>query len=393
MKSQPILNGRIDQSQRFLRNRLTWLIILLMWSLTSNSFSQGNDIPVNDPEKSEYFKMPVNISFSPGFSLGESLAKGKKIENNLSLNIIAGKAARLRGIEFGSIWNLYTEDIIGLQFSGIANTVRGSGEAGQFAGIANLNAKNFTGAQFAGIGNFVGGEYQGAQFAGIVNLNAKSFTGAQFAGIANIIGGEYQGAQFAGIANIAKDAKGLQVAGIINIAKKFETGVQIGIINISEENEGIPIGLVSYVRKVGFHYDVWGDESRFFNVGLRSGTERFHNILFVGVQANDPIRYTFGIAMGLHLKISKPSYLDIDLSYQQIQEEDWTNDLNTLNKLRILYGRRVSNYMSIYAGPTLNYFISEIQDGSDIAPWTFSDSRSGKHWNRFWPGFVVGVRF
>ena len=136
-----------------------------------------------------------------------------------------------------------------------------------------------------------------------------------------------------------------------------------------------------------------GRISRFFNVGLRSGTERFHNILFVGVQANDPIRYTIGLAMGLHLKISRPSYLDIDLSYQQIQEEDWTNDLNMLNKLRILYGRQVSNSMSIYAGPTLNYFISEVQDGSDIAPWTFNDSRSGKRWNRFWPGFVAGVRF
>jgi hypothetical protein len=63
-----------------------------------------------------------------------------------------------------------------------------------------------------------------------------------------------------------------------------------------------------------------------------------------------------------------------------------------LNKVRLLYGRQVSETVAIFGGPTCNYYVSKIQDGSDIAPWSTSDYKIKDRWERWWFGIIVGVR-
>lgn len=360
----------------------------------SGVIAQEQETLFNTSDDSEYVVMPVNVSFFPGFSMGESVAKGKKVKNHISYNILAGSAAKLEGVEFGGIWNAYTEEVFGLQWAGIANTVAGTGKGGQWAGIANVVEGEFKGAQWAGIINKVDANAVCAQWAGIANIVAGTGEVAQWAGIANVVDGEFRGAQWAGIANVVRNLEwGVQFSGIANVAEKVARGVQIGVVNVSNENDGIPVGPISYVNEFGLRYDVFADESKFFSAGLRTGTERFHNILFAGAQVNDPFRWSIGWVFGGHINVGEATYLDIDVSTQHINEKDqWTDGLNMLNKFRVLGGWQASDSLSLYAGPTLNYFVSEISDGSDLASWSISEGKSGRHWKRWWPGFVIGIK-
>ena len=70
----------------------------------SGVIAQERETLFKTSEDSEYVVMPVNVSFFPGFSIGENVAKGKKVKTHVSWNILAGRAAKLERIELG--WNV-----------------------------------------------------------------------------------------------------------------------------------------------------------------------------------------------------------------------------------------------------------------------------------------------
>jgi hypothetical protein len=101
-----------------------------------------------------------------------------------------------------------------------------------------------------------------------------------------------------------------------------------------------------------------------------------------------------GVAVGAHFALSDTTFLMVDVSSQHIHEEgEWTEELNSLHKLRVLMGRRLRGGVSLYGGPTLNCFVSNVHDGSDIAPLSLRDYRSRGRWVRVWPGLTFGLRF
>ncbi len=426
----------------------------------------------------EYVRVPFNVSLVHKISIGNALASGtgkKVINSGFALNLLTGRAAKLRGVDLSGIWGEYTEDIRGVQLSGIFTTVRGDAEAGQLAGILNVvggkisgvqgagifnavgdqvtgvqgagifnavggqvtgvqgagifnavggqvtgiqgasifngvgghvtgiqgtNILNIvgdrvTGIQGAGILNIVGDQVTGIQGAGILNITGGSFSGMQGAGILNITGKSFSGVQGAGILNIVGESfSGLQAAGIMNVAFKVKTGAQVGLVNVSYENDGVPIGPVSYVKTIGFGYEFWGDEARFIRFGLRSGTERFYNVLSVGVRPGDIFRWSVGWRFGGHLKVTEKASLEIGGMASHINEDElWTNQTNLLNKLQVLGVFETSSGMKVFAGPTLNVWVSKVNDGSRIAPWSVYHKKSGCTWVRIWPGITAGVRF
>ena len=383
------------------------LTMVVIFTMTFAAMAIGQDAAGGD---SEYTNVPVNVSLVPGASMSAWAVEGEKIINNFSLNLLAGHAARLRGFEIGGLWNYYSEEVKGAQLGGLANIATGKAVAAQFAGLGNLNFNDFTGVQFGGLANKVKGKTAGAQFGGLGNLNFNDFTGAQFAGIANIVQGNIKGTQVAGLGNLTRGdfegaqisgiinlhlgkVEGAQIAGILNIAEKVETGFQIGLFNYSKENNGIPIGLVSYVKEDGLRVDVWADEAIFTNVGLRSGTRRFHNILFIGKQVTDPLSWTVGVGIGPHINLSKSVYLEPDLIYQTIANFSNLNDNSHMTKIRVLGGWEISKAVSIFGGLTLNSFYSTSNDGSDYALLTIRESESGGKWRRTSIGFVFGAKF
>ncbi len=464
------------------------LTVIFIFAFALPVFAQERE---NLSKDSEYLRMPINISIRRDYSLGHSIGRGRKIINHLSLNIISGRAAKLRGIEIGGVANIYSEDIFGIQLAGLANVVEDRGIGIQAAGLANVVEGGFFGIQLSGLanvvqddsrgiqigglanvieggftgiqssflanvvqggsggiqlsgfanvveGDFIGiqgsglanvvqddsrgiqlsglvnaveGDFLGFQTGGLVNVvNGNSigyqisglanvvdndFLGIQSAGLINVVDGDSRGIQISGLANVAENVKaGIQLSGIVNTAKKVEYCFQVAPINLSEENKGIPVGLVSCVEGLKSHIDVWGSETRFINVGLRSGTEYFHNLVFLGAQVNDPFRWSIGWGIGGHKNISESVYLEIDTSIQHINEDEfWTSEKNVLGKLRVIGNWQISDTMSIYAGPTFNYLVSEVNDGSDLASWSFSEKDSGNRWERTWPGIDIGVRF
>ncbi len=402
-----------------------FLIALIVLGSTDHVWASDEKEESTD----EYVIIPFNASFVPGISVGNTRAHGRKIINRLALNFV-GSAAQLHGAELTYIWSSYSESVAGFQYSGIGNSVVDNAHGIQAAGIINRVEGTVEGLQYAGIINLVGGKLYGLHWAGIINTAGEGSMGGQWAGIANVVRGDFIGIQMAGIANLPKgnmrggqwsgiinrvpgnmagvqfsgiinhvsgDLNGAQFAGIMNKTDVVKRGFQAGLFNYANEHHGVAMGLISYVKDVGLHVDIWGDASRFGYVGLRSGTARFHNILFAGVQTDGEERWAVGWGAGGHFNLDGSSFIEVDGLIQHINESElkWTEEVNSLAKLRLLFGWQAAKRLVFYAGPTFNLFISKINDGDNIAPWTTRKDydEEDEFWAHSWVGLTAGIRF
>jgi hypothetical protein len=403
-----------------------YLQILFLILLIINNFLWAQE--TNSDRSDEYVTTPINISFVPSISIGDILTKetGKKLYvNGVSLSIIGGEAAKLSGIDVAGIFSIYTEDVKGVQGSGIFNEVKDNFQGVQAAGIFNHTGGDFKGVQGAGIFNSVEGVFNGVQGAyifnssmvftgiqgasifnrvendfaglqasGIFNAVDSDFIGLQSAGILNKVSGEFDGFQSAGIINVAESKfRGVQAAGIINVVKHLESGLQLGIINISEKNNGVPIGLISYVKNVPFNYDIWSDETLMLNVGIRSGNVKWYNLFLLGAQVHkDTKRYGLGIAFGRKFKIMESLNLDLGIqSHQLLRDSCCKDEINLLNKFMISFEYRIKS-IKILTAPTLNVWISE-EEEENFTPWTIYNEKHNRKYIRIWPGLILGLRF
>ena len=392
-----------------------------------------------------YVTMPVNVSFFPGFSLGESMARGRRIVNLFSLNILAGRAARLRGIEFGSIWNDYSENIEGAQFSGVINTVAGDGTGAQLAGVVNRIGGHFIGYQNAGVVNLVGGRFEGLQAGGVVNIVREAFHGVQVGGTANLVYDDFRGlqvggvfnlsegiaagVQIAGVVNLANDrfggvqvggvlnrvgdkCEGLQVAGVINMvegafhgiqisglvnfADRFESGIQLGVINIANDQRGLPVGVITIARNRQYiRLEAAGEDVMNIRVAFKLGVPYLYNIYAFGKLPGDMNRWAYGFGFGTETRIGRSFTLNLEaVANQEIWIDDnrvshllYIDRLNLLNQLKCTLGLHLTKTLCIFGGPTLNVLVADHREdgldlGGDLAPgWTFYE-RKTRHWNQ-----------
>ncbi|MBT4576131.1 MAG: hypothetical protein HOB92_06640, partial [Candidatus Cloacimonetes bacterium] len=73
-------------------------------------------------------------------------------------------------------------------------------------------------------------------------------------------------------------------------------------------------------------------------------------------------------------------------------DEEWDFDWHALNKFELLFGLNLG-VLDVYAGPTYNIFLSETNDGDDLAPYSLSESKEDDVWVRSWIGAKVGIRY
>jgi hypothetical protein len=355
----------------------------------------------------QYTHVPFSLSFVPGISTSGFM--GGDIVTNCSINIIAGRYAKLRGVEFGSVLNWETEEVYGAQFSGVVNIVEGHVLGLQQAGTANIVLGDLEGLQMSGAVNYVGGNVRVGQLGGAVNVALGDMEGIQMAGAINYVGGDLEGLQMAGslnltpghvqgaqigVVNIGGDVRGAQV-GVVNIAHRVE-GAQVGVVNYADELEGAPVGLFSFVRKGRMNVAVWGSETSAANIALKTGSKHFYSILALGYQpsfGDDPYRWSPGVGMGVHIPIES-RYVNIEAIHSHINEDEaWTEDLHQINSLRLIAGWHIDPRISVFAGVTMNVFVSQFNDGSHIAYGSLYEETGGDTWVRMWPGFVAGVQF
>jgi hypothetical protein len=366
---------------------------------------------------------------------------GNVVGNNSSGFQAAGifnTAKNLEGVQVaGNLNNAYHAS--GIQISGLVNQaskgsciqlaglVNNAGEAAifQIAGLVNNTPKtdNF---QIAGLVNNAtdAGKFQisglvnrakitdNFQIAGLVN-HSNIVKDAQIAGLANItlnatkvqISGLVnhapfiESAQIAGLVNNSESVTGVQISGLINRAKYFK-GAQIGVLNIADSCDGVPIGVLSFVKN-GYHkLEIASDEVFYTNIAFRTGVKKFHTILTAGIrpdELNYPL-WTYGAGVGTAVEMGSKTDLDINLYFQNVVKGSRV-DNNYLYRFYTGIDRHFSRNISISLGLTYNFLVTDTWQPryteyySDIAPYSFSENNSHRFNLKSWAGFKVGIRF
>lgn len=305
---------------------------------------------------------------------------------NLSFNVFAGVNQSVEGIEFGGLANILTDDMKGIQASGIANVV----------------GQDFEGLQAAGLLNVVQNSGSGVQASGLINIAGEGPL-MQAAGLINYARGNVH-SQVAGLINVARNIHGAQVSGFVNVARNVDV-VQIGLFNVADSVGGIPIGLMSFVRKRGYHsLELAGEDAIDYNLNLRLGVRAFYNILHVGVD-NDGENWSLGYGFGTSFYLTRRNYLQFELMSRQINEgEQWTRDMNLLTQLKMNYDFALGRNLRVAIGPSINVATSRRFDaesgmyGTQVPRYvmfehTYDDGFHLPLNVKYWAGLHAGIRF
>lgn len=400
--------GYVDTVLSYTRNAFNFLAVELSLDSLKQSFSKREPKPNRDsttwvsrwliPKKvkintknlSDTLFRKVQVSVIPYLSTNQLLTGN--VENNVSINIVAGYVQGVRYAEFGGVLNIDRDSVRYVQGAGVANIVGKNMRGAQMAGVLNLVMGDATAAQLAGVGNITYGSFKGVQAAGTFNY-APSVEGAQLAGTFNYAS-TVKGVQISGTINRARSIVGVQLAAVnsadtvdgaqvsvLNVARVAK-GVQVGLVNFADSLDGVPVGLFSYVRN-GYHsFEVSSDELFQANVAYRSGVKRLHGILLAGVQAKDgnnplwTLGYGFGTSVGLARKLS----LDMDLTAQQLMKGGTFLSRSGLAKGYLGLEQKLSPRLALAAGVTYSYLAFEtaeqnnVQYLTSLAPHTLSSS-------------------
>lgn len=237
--------------------------------------------------------------------------------------------------------------------------------------------------------------------SGLIYYNSEAKSGWIASGLSSIIRGSYEGIMLSGAINFTGgEFFGFQGSGLLNYSKNFRKGLQLAPINISEKNEGVPLGLFSYVHEQGLSYDLWTDETGFINTGLRSGNGLINNILFIAYRPGKDYMLSFGAEAGLKIDLGSKFYLNLDISSQNIQRNirKFSNDLNVISRIRIIAGYRIHNNLSILFGPNINGYVSSENSGDEFIPYSILNYTekcecNSDIWQKYWIGFSIGFRY
>jgi hypothetical protein len=406
-------------------------------------------INAQEAENDSLKLIPFQLSFIPPVS--SNGMENVKCNNQFSINVFAGYAGGLQGVEMGGFANILKNDMKGVQMSGFANVVGGtakgtmmsgftnvvgkdfkglqmagfvniikdSSEAGQFAGFANVGGGSFRGIQGAGFANVNHGDVYGVQSSGFANVSDGSLQGVQLtgfnntvknavdgiqvAGFSNITASDVKGAQFAGFANISGgDVSGFQLSGFINVAKKLR-GAQIGFINYCDSvSSGTPFGFLSIVKH-GYHaFELYSNETFYGGMQLKTGTNIFYNILSVAARPTPQEFYwSWGYGVGTQINLGEKSRLNLDLTANHINEGvAWTDHLNLLNKFNLTYSYQIAKHFTIYGGPSFNGLLVNKNTNTDFSSdaiiysgWKVYDKMHQGTRIVLYPGWQIGMRF
>lgn len=389
------------------------LLLLLLFIIPQLAVSQDTSLEDYD----DYVLVPFNLSVWPGVSTGDMWAEEagyKKIYNTgFAFSLVGMKAARLRGIDLALGFSIYKEGAQGLQASGLFNIVNGNVGGAQLAGGFNIVDGDIKGVQGSGVFNILNGDFKGAQGAGVFNIQNGNFKGVQWSGVFNIQNGDFKGVQFSDVFNIVNgdfdgvqgstsfnilngSFRGVQLS-FINYARFFDSGLQIGFVNISDENYGVPIGLFSYVDDVPIGYQIGLDDSKFVTFGVRSGNDRWYNLITISRRVEGDVRYhSIGAGIGRKYYLGDNWGMDLGISASKLLDKNFKDNkwrdgnLGFISKISLLLRYELRFEGSLFFGPTINGWVSKTAK-EDLTSSVITDEFKEDHYWRVWPGFVVGL--
>lgn len=167
----------------------------------------------------------TQISFIPGIGT-RGLLNGSSV-NRISINVLAGYSQGTEGLEIGTLFNINTQDMVGVQLSGVGNITGRFVKGFQAASVLNYNGLLLEGVQLSGFSNINAGDLHGWQISGFSNVVNGTLKGVQLSGFSNVATGALNGVQVSGFSNVATKAfKGVQVASFSNVASQEFSGIQ-----------------------------------------------------------------------------------------------------------------------------------------------------------------------
>jgi hypothetical protein len=300
-------------------------------------------------------------------------------------------------LEIGGLFNIDKREVKYFQAAGLFNSVGGQVRGVQIAGVNNLVLDSVKGFQAAGVNNLVKGRMNGLQIAGVYNHVSDSVKGMQVAGVANFARKKVSGMQIAGVVNVSnKRMDGVQVAGVLNYAKRLK-GLQIGLINIADSSSGYSIGLINIILK-GYHKLSFSvNEIQNVNLAFKTGNAKLYSILMAGANASDSNKvYSYGYGLGSEIAINKRKSLTFnpELTSQYLYMGSW-DYTNILNKLTVNLNLKLGRYVSLFAGPSYNVYVSDQK--TRIGGYRFPVPPAGYNTNKFsnkvtgWLGWNAGI--
>jgi len=205
--------------------------------------------------------------------------------------------------------------------------------------------------------------------------------------------------QIATVNNATADYTGVQI-GCVNYAHRLD-GVQIGVVNIVDDGENaIPIGLINVVRNGHYELEVLYGDALYTNVNYKMGVEHFYTIFKLGFSSyeNNPV-YSTGIGFGTIVTLAEKHKVSIDLSANQIiYNHEWKEDGNNfLTKLDLNYKLGLGEHVSLVAGPSFNFYVSEVRVDDSFGtlriPYGAHTKVNDDNQQWWWVGFNAGLAY
>lgn len=354
--------------------------------------------------------IPARAAFIPSLGFpgnGELLWS-----HNVSLNLIAGEARAIHGLQLSLLTNRSHEHLNGMQLAVAFNRAAGTSRGLQIAALANIAEGSYQGLQISS-GMNRAAAFQGAQLGafntlgegrgmqgGLVNAARRS-TGLQ-AGLVNGAGDQTglqagvvngarrkQGFQ-AGVINAAVSGQGIQ-AGVLNVAGDW-TGLQVGMVNFAPRAEGAVIGLLNIIGNGIHDLDVTVDERSMLRTALVLGGPYNYTYFSFDMKALQP-RHLWGGSAGLGLHLPrKPFYLEADFGGGWLGNEvDWDN-YSLTGRSRAIFGYQPMRYFSVFGGLSYNLEAWPGSQRPNLNPETTGDRLGEDLRYERWLGFFLGVR-
>ncbi|MGN7822449.1 LA_2272 family surface repeat-containing protein [Chitinophaga sp. 22536] len=367
---------------------------------------------------------PYQASLTPG--LGSHGKMSSQVVNKFSINVIGGYTAGVDGFELGTVFNIVKGNMQHVQIGGVLNVVGGKTNGVQLAGVHNQVLDSMRGVQVGGVSNIVEGstngvqisgvvgqihgDMEGVQAQGVVGIVKGNVAGWQVSGVSNHTYGNMSGAQISGVYNYAdRDVSGAQISDLGNISHgtvrgvqlgvlfnyaRHLKGVQIGLVNIADTSSGYTIGLVNIVKH-GYHkLSIYTGDVINYNLAWKTGSSKLYSILVAGMNTGDRKVYSFGYGIGREFNFNKHLFLGVEITAQNMYTGS-DEDFSQLIRIRPSLNYRISDKISIFAGPSLSLhvydkwnpkpgYLSEVP-GPAYHPFKLGDSGNG------WIGWQAGI--
>lgn len=222
-----------------------------------------------------------------------------------------------------------------------------------FPGIGFVNmARGNHSTAYIGLVNYAD-SLSGTQI-GLINTVKQLPSGSQIGLVNTALSGENKAAQIGWVNANRSNLTGVQV-GLINANSGKVTGLQLGIINYSDTVSGVPLGLISVVRKGGYRaLEVSLSEIAPVNVSFKLGVEKLYTSFNLAYNPNAEQKIMYGVGVGSIIPLRNHFFFNPEISNMiSTKKHSAQQFLRAVPAFGFQYRR-----MNIIAGPSVSYFHS-----------------------------------